>query len=69
MAFSEEDREWRGRPEDPGGLSLSVTPENYEAAAPSSLSWEGGQLDRIHRAQVAAAQNPKVLLQSRGNNF
>ena len=46
------------RGEDPGGLSLSVTLENYEAAFSLSREGhgEGGQVDGI-RLQVAAAQN------------
>ena len=51
----EGEREERG---DPGGLSLSVTLENYEAAFSLSREGhgEGGQVDGI-RLQAAAAQN------------
>ena len=64
-------RERRG---DPGGLSLSVTLENYEAARSSPLSLsreghgEGGQVDGI-RLQVAAAQNSPPAAKSWGNSL
>ena len=61
MAFSE-DREWRGRG-DPGGLSLPVTPENYEAAAKLPLSHGREGNDRMYMEHKS--QLPKILLRQR----
>ena len=67
MESGEGERERRG---DPGGLSLSVTLENYEAAFSLSREGhgEGGQVDGI-RLQVAAAQNSPPVAKILGNSL